>query len=160
MRADDQLNILAGYTAQKFNNESMFAYAFDFPDDRTGYHNIAAGLNPQKPGNSESQWTLISYLGRINYSLQNKYLFTLTGRIDGSSKFAEGKKYGYFPSGAFAWKVSKEDFMKEVKSVSDLKFRVSYGVIGNQTIAPYQSLALVGPYSEGVYSTEQKFIPE
>lgn len=152
VRADDQLNILAGYTVQKFNNESMFMYAFDFPDDRTGYHNIAAGLNPQKPSNSESQWTLVSYLGRINYSLQNKYLFTLTGRIDGSSKFADGKKYGFFPSGAFAWKVSDEDFMKEVKSVSDLKFRLSYGVIGNQNIAPYQSLALVGPYSEGVFN--------
>lgn len=152
VRDDDHLNILAGYTVQKFNNESMFMYAFDFPDNRTGYHNIAAGLNPQKPFNSESQWTLISYLGRVNYSLQNKYLFTLTGRIDGSSKFADGKKYGFFPSGAFAWKISDENFMKDVKSVSDLKLRVSYGVIGNQNIAPYQSLALVGPYSEGVFN--------
>ena len=69
IRKDDRLNVLAGYTVQKFNNESMFVYAFDFPDDRTGYHNIAAALNPQKPSNSESQWTLVSYLGRINYSL-------------------------------------------------------------------------------------------
>ena len=152
IKEDHAFNILAGYTVQKFNNESLFAYAFDFPDDRTGYHNIAAGLNPQKPSNNESQWSLISYLGRINYTLKNKYLFTLTGRADGSSKFAEGRKYGFFPSGAFAWRVSDEKFMQDVKSISDLKFRVSYGIIGNQNIAPYQSLALVGPYSEGVFN--------
>ncbi|MET0392647.1 MAG: TonB-dependent receptor [Chitinophagaceae bacterium] len=149
---DHVFNILAGYTLQRFNSESLFAYAFDFPDDRTGYHNIAAGLNPQKPTNNESQWSLVSYLGRINYTLQNKYLFTLTGRVDGSSKFAAGKKYGFFPSGAFAWRISSEPFMEKVKSVSDLKFRASYGVIGNQNIAPYQSLSLVGPYSEGVFN--------
>jgi TonB-linked SusC/RagA family outer membrane protein len=152
IRSDDELNVLAGFTVQKFNNESMFMYAFDFPDDRTGYHNISAGLNPQKPSNNESQWSLVSYLARVNYTLQDKYLFTLTGRIDGSSKFAEGHKYGYFPSGAFAWRVSKENFMQGIKPISDLKFRVSYGVIGNQNIAPYQSLSLVGPYSEGVFN--------
>jgi outer membrane receptor protein involved in Fe transport len=72
--------------------------------------------------------------------------------VDGSSKFAEGKKYGFFPSGAFAWRVSDEKFMEGIKPISDLKLRVSYGVIGNQNIAPYQSLALVGPYSEGVFN--------
>lgn len=152
IKEDHALNILAGYTIQQFNNESLFAYAFDFPDNRTGYHNIAAALNPQKPSNSESQWSLVSYLGRVNYTWKDKYLFTLTGRVDGSSKFAEGRKYGFFPSGAFAWRVSDEKFMQGIKSVSDLKFRVSYGVIGNQNIAPYQSLALVGPYSEGVFN--------
>lgn len=152
IRDKHALNILAGYTMQRFNNESLFAYAFEFPDDRTGYHNIAAGLKPQKPVNSESQWSLVSYLGRINYTLSNRYLFTLTGRLDGSSKFAEGKKYGFFPSGAFAWRVSDEKFMDDVKAVSDLKLRASYGVIGNQNIAPYQSLSLVGPYSEGVFN--------
>jgi TonB-linked SusC/RagA family outer membrane protein len=147
------ITALAGFTTQKFHNESFFAYAFDFPDNRTGYHSIAAGLNPQKPFNGESQWTLVSYLGRINYSLLDRYLFTATGRVDGSSKFAEGKKYGFFPSGAFAWKVINEDFMREVKFISDLKLRVSYGVIGNQAIPPYQSLALVGPYGEGVFNS-------
>ena len=147
------VNALLGFTTQQFKNESLFAYAFDFPDSRTGYHNIAAGLKPQKSSNGESQWSLISYLGRINYSLFDKYLFTATGRIDGSSKFADGKKYGFFPSGAFAWKAIKEDFMQDVKFISDLKFRASYGVIGNQAIPPYQSLALIGPYGEGVFNS-------
>ncbi len=147
------INAVVGYTVQKFQNESLFAYAFDFPDDRTGYHNIAAGLKPQKSANGESQWSLASFLGRINYTLQDKYLFTLTGRIDGSSKFAEGNKYGYFPSGAVAWRISKEDFMNRISFISDLKLRASYGVIGNQAIPPYQSLALIGPYGEGVFNS-------
>ncbi|HEX5153528.1 MAG TPA: TonB-dependent receptor [Parafilimonas sp.] len=147
------IGAVAGFTAQKFNNESLFAYAFGFPDSRTGYHNIAAAENPQTPVNNESQWTLSSFLGRVNYTLSDKYLFTLTGRIDGSSKFAEGNKYGYFPSGAFAWRISREKFMENVESVSDLKLRVSYGVIGNQAIAPYQSLALIGPYGQGVFNS-------
>ncbi|MEJ7585983.1 MAG: TonB-dependent receptor [Ferruginibacter sp.] len=152
------ISALAGFTTQQFNNESIFAYAFDFPDSRTGYHSIAAGLKPQKTSNGESQWSLVSYLGRINYSLMDKYLFTATGRVDGSSKFAEGKKYGFFPSGAVAWKIIKEDFMQNINAVSDLKLRLSYGVIGNQAIPPYQSLALIGPYSEGVFNSSG--IPE
>lgn len=150
---EHSLNAVAGFTVQQFQNESMFVYAFDFPDDRTGYHDISAALNPQKPFNGESKWSLVSFLGRINYTIKDKYLFTLTGRSDGSSKFADGNKYGFFPSGAFAWRVSKEKFMEHVSAVSDLKFRASYGVIGNQAIPPYQSLALVGPYGEGVFNS-------
>lgn len=147
------VNAVVGYTLQQFRNDKLFIYAFDFPDNRTGYHNIAAALKPQKPYNAESEWSMVSYLGRVNYTFDNKYLLTLTGRIDGSSKFAEGKKYGFFPSGAFAWRVSREKFMQPLKAVSDLKLRLSYGVIGNQAIPPYQSLALVGPYGEGTFNT-------
>src|SRR5205814_929206 len=117
------------------------------------YHNIAAGLKPQKPSNSESEWSMISYLGRINYTLKNKYLFTVTGRVDGSSKFAAGSQYGFFPSGAVAWKVSDEDFIQDIRVINNLKIRASYGVIGNQAIPPYMSLALVGPYGEGVFNS-------
>src|SRR6478752_3921855 len=148
-----QLTALGGFTVQKFNNESLFTYAFGFPDGRTGYHNISVAENPQTPVNNESQWSLVSYLGRVNYTFNDKYLFTLTGRIDGSSKFSEGNKYGYFPSGAFAWRVSKEDFMQNMDAISDLKLRVSYGVIGNQAIGPYQSLSLIGPYGQGVFNS-------
>ena len=152
-REKHRINAVAGFTMQQFNNESLFAYAFGFPDGRTGYHNIAVAENPQTPVNSESQWSLLSYIGRVNYTLSDRYLFTLTGRIDGSSKFSAGNKYGYFPSGAFAWRVSQEEFMRNLTSVSDLKLRISYGVIGNQAIPPYQSLALIGPYSQGVFNS-------
>lgn len=148
----DHLTALLGFTVQKFNNESLSAIAFDFPDGRTGYHNLSAGQNPQNPANSESSWSLKSYLARFNYSLNNKYLFTLSGRVDGSSKFAEGNKYGFFPSGAFAWKVSKESFLQNSKLVDNLKIRISYGVLGNQSIAPYNSLALIAPFGQGVFN--------
>lgn len=147
------VNAVAGFTAQQFNNEKLFIYAFDFPDNRTGYHNIATALKPQKPSNTESQWTMLSYLARANYTYDNKYLLTLTGRVDGSSKFAAGKQYGFFPSVAAAWRVSNEAFMRDVHGISDLKLRASYGVLGNQAIPPYQSLALVGPYGEGVFNS-------
>lgn len=152
-RGKHAVNAVAGFTTQRFNNNKLFIYAFDFPDNRTGYHNIATGLKPQKPFNAESMWSMVSYLGRINYTFDEKYLFTLTGRVDGSSKFAEGNKYGFFPSGAFAWRLSREEFMQNITAINDLKLRVSYGVLGNQAIPPYQSLALVGPYGEGSFNT-------
>jgi len=150
---DHAFNLLAGYTLQQFQNESLLAYAFDFPDSRTGYHNLGAALNPQKPVNNESRWSMISYLARANYTMMNKYLFTLTGRVDGSSKFAQGKQYGFFPSAAFAWRLSEEEFIKNIREISNLKLRASYGLIGNQSIAPYQSLALIGPYGQGVFNS-------
>jgi TonB-linked SusC/RagA family outer membrane protein len=150
---EHRVNVLAGFELQKFRNESLGAYAFGFSDPRTGWHNLGAAENPQNPGNGELEWSMLSYLGRINYSLKNKYLITLSGRIDGSSKFAEGNKYGYFPSGAIAWKVAEEPFMSNVNFVHDLKLRASYGWTGNQAIGPYQSLALVAPFGQGVFNT-------
>src|SRR5690606_37557364 len=108
---------------------------------------------PQKPVNSESSWSMLSYLGRLNYTYNDKYLLTLTGRIDGSSKFGAGNKYGFFPSAALAWRLSDEEFMKNIPSVNDMKLRVSYGLIGNQSILPYQSLPLIGPYGEGSFNS-------
>lgn len=148
-----KINALIGYTLQEFNNDKLLVYGFGFPDSRTGYHNMAMATSPQKPANSESSWSMLSYLGRLNYTFNDKYLFTVTGRIDGSSKFGAGNKYGFFPSGAFAWRVSDEDFMRDISSINDMKFRVSYGTIGNQAIIPYQSLALVGPYGEGSFNS-------
>ncbi len=150
---NNYLDALLGFTLQEFKNESLSGIAFDFPDNRTGWHNLGAALNPQSPANGESKWSMISYLGRVNYNLKEKYLITLSGRIDGSSKFAEGNKYGFFPSGAFAWRASEEEFIKSIKAISNFKVRASYGLIGNQSIGSYQSLALVGPVGQGVFNT-------
>lgn len=149
---NQRINALVGFTIQKFRNETLSALAFDFPDGRTGWHNLGAAQNPQSPTNSELEWSMLSYIGRVNYSLHAKYLVTLTGRIDGSSKFSEGNKYGIFPSGAFGWRVSEEPFMQDVEFISNLKLRISYGVVGNQSIAPYQSLPLIEPFGEGVFN--------
>ena len=150
---DNTINVLLGFETQKFRNESVNAYAFGFPESRTGWHDIGSAENPQTTSNGEREWSIMSYFGRINYSLKSKYLFTLTGRADGSSKFAEGNKYGFFPSAAFAWRVIEEDFMRNNNFISDLKFRASYGVTGNQAIPPYGSLALIGQIGQGVFST-------
>lgn len=146
------LTVLGGFELQQFRNESLGAFAFDFPDPRTGWHNLGASQDPQPPSNAESEWSLLSYLGRINYSLFDKYLFTLSGRIDGSSKFAEGNKYGFFPSGAIAWRISDESFMQDIGFIYDLKLRASYGLTGNQSIGPYGSLALITAYGQGVFN--------
>ena len=152
LNGNDHFTGLLGFTLQDFHNESLSVVAFDFPDGRTGYHNLSAAQNPQNPYNAESKWSLVSYLARFNYSLNDKYLFTVSGRADGSSKFAEGNKYGFFPSGAFAWKISNEPFLKDSDVLNNLKLRVSYGILGNQSIGPYNSLALIAPFGEGVFN--------
>ena len=82
------------------------------------------------------------FWGRINYSLFNKYLFTASIRADGSSKFRKGERWGVFPSGSIAWKVSEEEFVKNIESINNLKLRVSYGIIGSQAIDPLATRAI------------------
>lgn len=81
--------------------------------------------------------SILSYFGRANYSFKEKYLLTVTVRADGSSKFGANNRWGYFPSGSFAWRVTKEGFMPQSNVLSDLKFRFGYGEVGNQAIANY-----------------------
>lgn len=152
------IDVLAGSTFQGFQAERLFAFALDFPDNRTGYHNLGNALNPQPPANGETSWGIISYLGRINYTLNNKYLFTLTGRADGSSKFGADSKYGFFPSGSVAWKLHQEPFIEALGLFTSLKARLSYGIIGNQEIAPFGSLATVGPLGQGVFNNNEPYI--
>ncbi|UYQ94877.1 TonB-dependent receptor [Chitinophaga horti] len=95
------------------------------------------------------QWNLVSFTGRLNYAYQGKYLLTLTGRSDGSSKLAQGNQWAFFPSVAGAWRISDEAFMKKQTFISDLKLRVSYGIAGNDAVAPYgtQSVLFRAPFS-------------
>lgn len=152
------VDALVGVTFQGFQSERLFTFALDFPDNRTGYHNLGSALNPQPPANGESSWGIISYLGRVNYTLNDKYLFTLTGRLDGASKFGEDSKYGFFPSGSVAWKLHQEPFIEKLGIFTSLKARLSYGVIGNQEIGPFGSLATVGPIGQGVFNNNEPYI--
>ena len=97
-----------------------------------------------------SKTKLLSYLGRVNYTLQNKYIFTTSFRVDGSSKFQGDNKYGFFPSGSFAWKLHKENFLQNSSFVNELKLRTGWGRIGNQSIAAYQTSQ---NYGAGLYAT-------
>jgi TonB-linked SusC/RagA family outer membrane protein len=146
------LTAVLGYTAQQFHNERLVAYAFGIDDERLGYHNLSIASKPQPPSNGETSWQMQSYLGRAQYSVNSKYLFTVTGRVDGSSKFGKNNKYAFFPSAAAAWALHEEEFLKSAGFLSELKLRTSIGTIGNQAINPYQSLPLVGPYGQGVFN--------
>jgi TonB-linked SusC/RagA family outer membrane protein len=136
----NHLDLLAGFTVQTAKGESVNAANQQFANDLTGVYNLAAGTLPTV-ATDYNDWALLSYLGRANYNIADKYLFTLTGRADGSSRFGQNRKWGVFPSAAFAWRAIDEGFMKNQTLFSDLKVRVSYGVTGNQEIGLYNSLA-------------------
>lgn len=156
--SDHSIDALVGYTRQGFSSERLNAFSLDFTDNRIGYHNIAAGLNPQPPSSGETKWGMIGYLGRVNYNIKSKYLVTLNLRVDGSSRFGEDSKYGYFPSAAFAWNIIDEPFMSSNDFFEQLKLRTSIGVIGNSDIPSYQSLATVGPNGEGTFNNSEPYV--
>jgi TonB-dependent starch-binding outer membrane protein SusC len=125
----------------------------DFLVDQLNFDNMD-GAKSVSIDSYSTQRALISFMGRINYGLFDKYLVTLSYRADGSSVFGKNNKWGYFPSGSFAWRISQEEFLKDSPVVSDLKLRASYGITGNQGISPYGSLARLNssyryPYING-----------
>jgi len=152
------LDFLAGVTFQKNREIRTYTEAQDFPSFSLGTGNLGLGNKLLAPTGSIAQWGLTSYLGRINYRLKERYLFTLTSRLDGSSRFGLNNKYGFFPSGAFAWRVSDENFLKDNKTLSDLKLRVSYGLTGNDGIGLYNSLAAYSTGRTVLNDQEQLFI--
>jgi TonB-linked SusC/RagA family outer membrane protein len=137
------LNVLGGFSRQRTDVDGSTANNSNFVSDITGYYDIGAGTQEGGPtvSSRRTTQTLESWLGRVNYSLLERYLLTLTYRNDGSSRFASGKKRGGFPSAAFAWRLSEEPFMKRFSSIDEVKIRTSIGTVGNPSIRPYQSLA-------------------
>lgn len=92
------------------------------------------------------KWALLSFMGRINYTLKDKYLLTLTGRYDGSSRLASGSKWDFFPSVALAWRISSEPFIQNIEQISNLKLRLSWGNTGNTAIETYSTLGAFQKY--------------
>lgn len=140
---DHSLTALLGVSWQQSNGFYVNAEARNFPTDFFGYNNLGAGANNIGVASWADKEALNSYFGRLNYNLMGKYLFTLTGRADGSSKFGENNKFSFFPSAAMAWRVSEEPFLASSRTLSNLKLRTSYGVTGNSEIPPYASLSLL-----------------
>ena len=134
------IDIVAGYTYQTDMNRNFGVGESGYSNNTTRNYDLSAAETINTPNSGYSKWTLASWLGRVNYTLNNKYLFTASVRADGSSRFGADHKWGFFPSGAFAWRASDESFMKNVGWISDLKFRASYGLTGNTALSPYQSL--------------------
>lgn len=117
-----------------------------FATDDLGYNNISAAsiTNPTKRTITPRQ--LVSFMGRVNYSLMDKYLFSVSARVDGSSVFGKNSKWGVFPAGSFAWRINQEDWLVDVNWLTNLKLRLSAGSVGNQAISPYQTQGLVDSY--------------
>lgn len=138
-----RLEALVGFTYETNRDYWINNEARDFPDDVLSYFALQNGLSHVPTRTNSSKWELASYLGRVNYVLQEKYLLTGTFRYDGSSKFASNNKWAPFYSFAFAWRASEEEFIKNIETISNLKVRLSYGQSGNQAISPYQSLATI-----------------
>ncbi len=128
------------YDKYNYNSES----ASGFVSDDYLWHNIGAAETIGTPSSSLTEWQLVSYMARLNYNYNGIYYLTATGRQDGYSGFAANNKYGFFPSFAVAWRISNEEFMKNIPWLEDLKLRTSYGAVGNQAVGTYRSLARLG----------------
>lgn len=138
---------------QSSNANLVGVSGFNLPYNGLWYNVSESQLN-QTTQSFASQWAILSFMSRINYSYSGKYLFTVTGRADGSSKLAKGHKWGGFPSAAIAWRMSEESFMKPLKAISNLKWRLGWGISGNTAIDAYSTLGKLGrfPYNFGVTS--------
>ncbi|GAB2767339.1 TonB-dependent receptor [Rhabdobacter roseus] len=134
------ISAVAGFTYQDFLNKSLGGSGVGFLSDITETYNLGAAGTPGIPSSSYSFATLLSYLGRVNYSYAGKYLATLSFRADGSSRYSEGNKWGFFPSAALAWRLSEEEFLRTSTTISDLKIRASWGKTGSQAIGAYATL--------------------
>jgi TonB-linked SusC/RagA family outer membrane protein len=139
-----RFNAVAGYTWQEWNRRSFGLSALNFPNDNQLYYNIAGANSISKPVTSTQQWALSSFLGRLNYSFNNRYLLTFTGRADGSTRLAAGSKWAFFPSVAVGWNLHNETFMKGLTVLNEFKIRASYGLSGNQAIAVGATKATLG----------------
>ncbi len=129
-KINSRVDFTAGTGYQSFTN-----FSFNFPDRR--YNGDTIPGSTQEYISSDPGYTLISYYGRLIYTLANKYTVTLNARTDGTSKFSKDNRWGFFPSAAFAWLINEENFLKNSKVVSNLKLRAGYGVTGQQDGIPY-----------------------
>ena len=138
-----RISALAGFTYQSFVNTSLSASGTGFLSDVFETSQLEAAATPGIPNTGYSKSVLTSYLGRLNYSLNDKYLLTASMRSDGSSRYSQGNKWGYFPSAAIAWKANQENIIENLNIFSDLKIRTSWGLTGSQAISPYTTLNLL-----------------
>lgn len=145
-------DVMAGYEWQHFHDTSDWASWGLYPLSNNIVENRGKQYNPNGSGSATENY-LVSFFGRINYTLFNRYLFTATVRQDGSSRFHKDHRWGLFPSFAFGWKLKEEAFLKDVDVLSDLKLRLGYGITGQQNInsGDYPYLAVYETNKEGAF---------
>lgn len=127
------------YSIEKQTFEEQFGRSSSLPYESALYYNLGAGATVEGIRSSISQWSLQSYMARLNYTLLDRYLLTLTSRVDGSSRLAEGNKYATFPSVALGWRVLDDVGGQRAGPLNSLKVRASYGTTGNTSVDPYQT---------------------
>jgi len=137
------INAMAGMSWQERTYTYFSAIGTNFTDDFYGYYNLGKGTDRPSVGNDHDRWAMNSYFLRAAYSYDNKYMATVTGRYDGSSKFGKNNKYAFFPSIGLGWMVSNEDFLSDNTIISRLKPHTSFGITGNSEIGTYASLGRV-----------------
>ncbi len=136
-----RLNTVLGMSWQERVYRQNTINVSGFSDDFYKYNNIGAASNPSAPGSYYERWGMNSYFFRFGYSYQDRFMATLTARVDGSSRFGEDNKYGFFPSAGLGWNISNEDFMEDISLINHLKLRASYGITGSTELGTYSSLA-------------------
>lgn len=157
LNADHYISAVAGFTYQNFLTTSLSAGGSAFLSDIPGSHSLGTAGVFVNPGTDYVQSTLLSGLGRVNYTFKDRYLFTMSMRADGSSVYSPGNKWGYFPSVAFSWRISDEAFFEPVTFIENLKLRTSWGKAGSQAINPYSTLNQLIPgstvFGSSLYTT-------
>ncbi|GAB3280691.1 TonB-dependent receptor [Larkinella harenae] len=150
------LNVVGLFSTQKNRFESSNAAGQNIPIENSSFYNLGSSGTVTGIGSSQNQWGLLSYMGRVNYGFKDRYLITLTGRADGSSRLSQGSKWAFFPSVSAGWVISDEAFLTGNTKLSFLKLRAGYGEVGNTSIDPYQTL---GGLSRSIYAygTEPAF---
>jgi len=134
------LTALAGFEAQTGGFDWLSASRDNLPTNDLQQINLG-DIGQQQTGGGAGHWALLSYFGRFNYGFSEKYLLTGTLRVDGSSRFSPNNRYGFFPSAALAWRLSNEEFIKNIEAIDNFKLRVGVGEVGNQEIGLYSYLA-------------------
>jgi TonB-dependent starch-binding outer membrane protein SusC len=144
----NNIEALAGYSFEKYASRYTYIEAIDFPNEDLQYITSAGTI--RAASTSALDRGLNSYFGQFKYNYMYKYIFSLTARADGSSKFGENNRYGYFPAASIAWRASEEPFIKKISQISELKVRASIGLTGNDEIGDFGSLGLYeGGYNYG-----------
>lgn len=146
---ENRINGTVGASYNRRDNSRFNLVATNFPDDILRNENLSLAQNILPPRTDRTFEATLSYLARVNYTWNNKVLLTATGRYDGSSKFADGNKYSFFPSFAVAYRLSQEQVFKQFDNLSNIKLRASWGQTGSQAIQPYQTL--------GIYNTNVQY---
>ncbi len=139
---DNEFSAMAGMSAQENEQSTMFTEGNTFPNDQL--KTLASAADIIGGSDERTSYAFLGYFSRLNLSIQDKYIFEVNGRIEGSSRFGKDNRYGTFPSGSFGWIVSDEPFMDGAEFLSFLKLRASYGLTGNAAISNFPALALAG----------------